>query len=168
MKKYLSLTTYLLLITILISCRENVKKQILATAIIGTEAELAEQHIMISRLDKEYNFLASGDTMSSAFKTSLDQRNIQLANTQFFNRFEQFLNDNDFKWGQPVTCSIRIYCEKDGMIDYLSYDFKTSLANNKILKFNTLLTTFVATHKIEFTVKENYTISKEVQFNDIK
>ncbi|WP_299702341.1 hypothetical protein [uncultured Pontibacter sp.] len=133
-----------------------------------TFQEAENQGVPFQHLDSLYKSAVHTDEHLAVFKTTEEQKSLQVAYAKLLQDLGNFLRENGFKWEKQIRGANRIYFRPDGSIDYFLFHFpEGQLAPDKEKKFNRLLSLFIQDYKFELTAGEKFAQCSAVKYSDI-
>lgn len=133
-----------------------------------TYQEMESHGFSTEELDSLYPNALHKDTVKGPFYKR--QEEFRAEWLSFYKDLMKYLNNNDFKWGSPTQCHMKVYFNSNGEIDHWFYNFKKSdeISEATQKEFERLIKQFMKSNRIEITSNTKFSQCVGVTFIDLE
>ncbi|NGP88532.1 hypothetical protein [Fodinibius halophilus] len=138
-----------------------------AQPITDTFTQAKQEGISFTELDSLYPSAAHAHPTKGVFNK--DQASFLKKYRTMMQEFGQFLNENNFQWGNRTSFFQRIYFDKNGSIDYYFVNLdQTHFSDKKRKQFLKLLHAFSEKYQFPMQAESNFAQCAPITFVDPK
>jgi hypothetical protein len=118
--------------------------------------QVASSDIDMEQLDGQYPAASTNDPSKGVFK-GREIMTYMKAYTRWNREMETFLRSNGLTWEGSLTFEQKVYCDKDGTIDYYFYRFGNDELHTP--KVHSVMKDFIKTHRFRATADSKFRIN---------